>query len=209
MITPHHIKIKFADLAKLSHLRIMLDEDIQMTEDEFFQFCQENRELKFERTKEGNIIVMTPIGLDTGERNSEINFELSQWNRQSNYGRVFDSSTGFTLPDNSVFSPDAAVIAQHRLDQLTDEDKAKFGHICPEFIIELKSPSDRVAYLQTKMQHWLSNGVQLGWLIDPDAEKAYIYRPDKEVEEVEGFDQVLSGEEVLKGFGLDLQILKS
>ncbi|HAS41986.1 MAG TPA: hypothetical protein DCS93_16005 [Microscillaceae bacterium] len=190
-------------------MRIMLDEDIQMTEDEFFQFCQENQELKFERTKEGNIIVMTPTGLETDGRNTEIIGELVLWNRQSNYGKVFGSSAGFTLPDNSVLSPDAAIIAHHRFNQLSNEDKAKFGHICPEFIIELKSPSDRIATLKTKMQNWLNNGVQLGWLIDPGAEKTYIYRPDKEVEEINGFDQVLLGEEVLKGFELDLKILKS
>ena len=208
MITPHHIKIKFADLAQLTNMHIMLNEGFQMTEDEFFEFCQENRELKFERTKEGNIIVMTPTGLDTGGRNSEVNFELSKWNRQNNYGRVFDSSTGFTLPDKSVLSPDASIVAHHRLDQLSAEDRAKFGHICPEFVIELKSPSDRVPALKNKMQDWLNNGVQLGWLINPETQKAYIYRPGQEVEEVMGFDAILSGESVLKGFELDLSILK-
>ncbi|OJJ20634.1 hypothetical protein BKI52_18225 [marine bacterium AO1-C] len=185
-----------------------LDEDFQLTEDEFFEFCQENRELKFERAKDGNIIVRTPTGLDTGGRNSEINFELSKWNRQNNYGRVFDSSTGFTLLDNSVLSPDASIIAQHRLDQLSAEEKAKFGHICPEFIIELKSPSDRISHLKNKMQDWLNNGVKLGWLIDPEDQKAYIYRPGQEVEMVDSFDKVLLGENVLKGFELDLKILK-
>lgn len=209
MITPHHIKIKFADLTKLSNMRILLDEDVQMADDEFFQFCQENQTLQFERTKEGNVVVLTPTGLDTDGKNTEILGELIIWNRQHSYGKVFGSSAGFTLPDNSVLSPDAAVIAHHRFNQLSAEDRAKFGHICPEFIIELKSPSDRIATLKAKMQDWLTNGVQLGWLIDPGVEKTYIYRPNKYIEEVTGFDQVLSGEDILKGFELDLSILKN
>lgn len=208
MITPNHLQIKFAALAKLSNMKIQLDQEVQFSDEEFFLFCQENRELKFERTKDGNIIVMTPTRINTGGRNSEINADLTIWCRQTKYGKTFDSSTGFTLPDGSILSPDASVIAWNRLNQLTNVDKKRFGHICPEFVIELKSETDRIATLQTKMQNWLANGVQLGWLIDPNEEKAYIYRPQQAVEVITGFDNTLSGEEVLKGFELDLSILR-
>jgi len=189
-------------------LELKFPKDTQLTDEEFFLFCQENKELKLERTKNGNIVVMTPAGSETGNRNSEIITDLNNWNRQTNYGRVFDSSSGFTLPDGSVFSPDASIIAHQRWEQLTKEERKKFAPICPEFIVELRSDTDQLRVLQTKMQNWLDNGVKLGWLIDPANEQVFIYQPDSEVEVVEDFDQILTGEPVLTGFRFDLKLLR-
>lgn len=208
MITPTNFQIQFGKLSRLHNMKIELDKDAQFSDDEFFDFCQANRELKFEKTKDGNIVVMTPTGGNTGNRNSSINGYLFMWNLQSGYGKVFDSSTGFRLPDGSMLAPDAAVIAQTRWDKLSEEDQNKFPPICPEFVIELKSKSDQITALQAKMQDWLNNGVQLGWLIDPDAEMAYIYTLGKSMKEVSGFDNTLSGDPVLPGFAFDLSVLR-
>ncbi len=189
-------------------LELKFPKDTQLTDEEFFLFCQENQDLKLERTKDGNIVVMTPTGSETGNRNSEIIGDLIIWNRQTNYGRVFDSSSGFTLPDGSVLSPDASIIAHHRWEQLSKEERRKFAPICPEFVIELKSDTDQLSVLQTKMQNWLNNGAKLGWLIDPAQEQVLIYQPNTEVKTVTGFAQTLQGEPVLVGFRFALQVLQ-
>jgi len=201
-------QIKLSEIAGISRLSIKLDEGTRMSDEEFFRLCQDNRELKLERTKEGSIVVMTPTGLETSGRNSDLNGYLFVWNLQAKYGKVFDSNGGFTLPDGSVLSPDASVVSQARWDALSQSERKKFAHICPEFIIELKSESDRIATLQDKMQDWLNNGVQLGWLIDPDTETVYIYEPQKAVKQINGFDHVVSGGDVLPGFQLDLSVLR-
>ncbi len=200
--------INFAELNGISRLQIQLGNDTPLSDEAFFRFCQQNRTLKFERTKERKIIAMTPTGLETSGRNSDINGYLFVWNLQTKYGRVFDSNGGFTLPDGSVLAPDAAVVSQQRWDALPQAERKKFGHLCPEFIIELKSEHDRVATLQAKMQDWIHNGVQLGWLIDPEEEVVYIYQPQKAIIEVKGFDQKVSGDPVLPGFELDLSVLR-
>ena len=195
IIIPQPIEIKFPG-------------NTPFNDDEFFLFCQENDHLQLERTKEGNIIVMTPTGGETSNRNSELNGDLIIWNRKHKYGRVFDSNGGFRLPDGSMLAPDAAIVSHERWEALTKEERKKFPPLCPEFVVELKSESDRLATLQTKMQNWLANGVKLGWLIDPDTETAYIYQPDKDVEIVQGFDNSLSGQEILKDFVFELKILR-
>ena len=200
------MKILIENAPSFSHISI--EPRKKLTDDEFFDFCQQNQDLKFERTKHGNIIVMTPTGGRTSSRNSDINGYLFMWNLQTNYGKVFDSNGGFRLPDGSTLAPDASVISQARWEALTGEEQEKFPPICPEFIVELKSKSDRITDLQAKMQDWLNNGIQLGWLIDPDTETTYICRPDKATEEVAGFETTLSGDPVLPGFQLDLRVLK-
>ena len=200
--------INFAELNGISRLQIQLGNDTPLSDEAFFRFCQQNRTLKFEKTKERKIIAMTPTGLETSGRNSDINLELGIWNRQVQYGKVFDSNGGFTLPDGSVLAPDAAVVSQQRWDALPQAERKKFGRLCPEFVIELKSEHDRVATLQAKMQDWIHNGVQLGWLIDPEEEVVYIYQPQKAVIEVKGFDQKVLGDPVLPGFELDLSVLR-
>ena len=189
-------------------IALKLPKSLQFTDEEFFLFCQENRDLKFERTPTGTIIAMTPTGGETGRKNTNIIIELGIWNRQYDYGIIFDSSTGFTLPDDSVLAPDASAISHQKWNALTLDQKKKFPPICPEFIVELKSESDQITDLQQKMQNWLNNGIQLGWLIDPDNEKVYIYQPDEAVEIIEGFDQQLPAGEVLKDFALDLTLIR-
>ncbi len=191
-----------------NRLELILPQGFQFTDEAFLEFCEINRDIQIERTKEQKIIIMTPTNSETGGKSGKVFGYLFIWNLQNQYGETFDSSTGFTLPDGSVFSPDASIIAFDRWNRLTKDQKRKFSPICPEFIVELKSPSDSLSVLQTKMQNWLANGVQLGWLIDPDAEQVYIYRPGKAVEKVSNFDGKLSGEAILQGFELDLTILR-
>lgn len=182
-------------------------EELRFTDDEFYEFCQQNNDLKFERTRNGDIIVMANTGGKTGIRNAEILVEIGLWNRQSRFGQVFDSSTAFRLLDTSVKSPDVAVVAQARWEDLTAEEQEKFPPVCPDFVVEIKSASDRLKEAQTKMQEWMENGCRLAWLIDPQTQIVYIYQAGKEVSEVNGFTQMLSGEEVLPGFAFDLNLL--
>ena len=189
-------------------IEIKFPGNTSFNEDEFFLFCQENDHLQLERTREGNLIVRPLSGGETSYRNSEINTDLNNWNRKHKYGKVFDSNGGFRLPDGSMLAPDASVVSQVRWEALTKEERKKFSPLCPEFVVELKSESDRLTTLQTKMKNWLANGVKLGWLIDPEAETSYIYQPGKNMEIVSGFDHHLLGQEVLKGFVFELKILR-
>ncbi len=180
----------------------------QFTDDEFFTFCQENSNLKFERTAQGEIIIMSPTGGLTGFRNSEIVAELRNWNKKYRLGKVFDSSTGFRLPNGAMRSPDASWVENSRWQALSQEEQKKFPPLCPDFVVELMSASDELAETQTKMEEWLANGCRLGWLINPEEEQVFIYRPRKGMQEVRGFDQQLQGGEVLSGFVLDMDLLK-
>jgi Uma2 family endonuclease len=180
-----------------------MPEDLRMDDDEFFRFCQDNPDLKFERRKNGDIIVMGLTNSQTGNTNFEIGMDFGIWNRQVRFGKIFDSSTGFTLPDSSVLSPDISVIEQSRWDALSSEQQRKFAPICPDFVLELKSPSDRLKGCFEKMDDWMRNGCRLAWLIDPDTQTTYIYRPDQPREDRNG-PIVLSGETVLPGFVLTL-----
>lgn len=180
---------------------------IQMNEEEFYSFCQEMHEFQIEREANGTILIMELTGSETGSFNSEIITEVSLWNRQHKSGKTFDSSTGFTLPDHSVKSPDAAWIAIERWKALSLEDRKKFAHISPDFVIEIRSETDRLDRLKAKMLAYRENGVRLGWLIDPITQEVWIYRTNETVEHVSSFDQPLSGEEVLRGFSLNLREL--
>ncbi|TGE24499.1 Uma2 family endonuclease [Hymenobacter aquaticus] len=181
----------------------------QMTDDEFFDFCRQHPDLHIERTPQLTIVIMSPTGSLSSQRNAEINFQLSLWNRQQRLGRVFDSNGGFRLPDGSMRAPDAAWLTNARWDALTLEQQKKFAPLCPEFVLELASETDSIADLQAKMRDWLRNGAQLAWLVVPDTETAYIYRPGQpEPEVVQGFDNELSGETVLPGFQLRLAELR-
>jgi len=179
-----------------------------MSDDEFFHFCTQNRDLRIERDANRQIYIMPPTGLDTGAFNADINTDLSIWNRINKNGKVFDSSTGFTLPDRAVFSPDAAWISNEKISKLTKEERKIFAPVCPDFIVELKSKSDTIPELQNKMLKWMENGCALAWLLIPEKEEAHIYRSDGSIEIVKGFNKKLSGENILPGFKLDLSILK-
>ncbi len=174
-----------------------------MNDDEFFRFCQDNPDLKFERRKNGDIIVMGQTGSETGANNSEINADFVFWNRKVKFGKVFDSSAGFRLPDTSVMSPDMSVIAKARWDALTPEQRKSFAPLCPDFVLELRSQSDRLKDCFEKMNDWMANGCKLAWLIDFDNRLTYVYRAGQDREEIPG-PVTLSGEDVLPGFTLDL-----
>ncbi|MEH2193764.1 MAG: Uma2 family endonuclease [Nostoc sp.] len=177
---------------------------IDLTDEQFFQMCQKNRDYRFERTASGELLIMPPTGSDTGNRNFDMVVELGIWNKQTKLGKGFDSSTGFTLPNGAERSPDASWVKIERWNALTPEQQEKFAPICPDFVIELRSRTDSLKELREKMQEYIENGAQLGWLIDRKNQRVEIYRPGKDVEILDN-PASLSGENVLPGFVLDLQ----
>ena len=177
---------------------------IDLTDDQFFQMCQQNRDYRFERTASGELLIMPPTGSDTGNRNFDMVVELGIWNKQTKLGKGFDSSTGFTLPNGAERSPDVSWVRIERWNALTPEQQEKFAPICPDFVVELRSRSDSLKELQEKMQEYIENGTELGWLIDRKNKRVEIYRPGKDVEVLDN-PASLSGENVLPGFVLDLQ----
>ena len=180
-----------------------------VSDDELFIVCETYPELNIERDVSGKIIVMSPVGNDSGHKNFILSGLLFTWtSAHEHLGRGFDSSTGFTLPDGSMRSPDLAWIRTERWEKLPEHDRTRFAHICPDFVVELRSPTDALRMLQTKMVAWMNNGCQLGWLIDPKNEKTYVYTPDHAPEEINGFHHKLSGGTLLPGFELDLLKLK-
>lgn len=178
-----------------------------MTDDEFFLFCRANDPLELERDKHGNILIVPLTGSKTGLRNVALVGELYTWNKYNELGYVFDSSTGFKLPNGATRSPDVAWIQKERWDVIPEDQQEKFASICPDFIIELRSTSDDLNYLQDKMEEYRENGCRLVWLIDRKAQQVFIYRPQQPVEIVSSFSQILSGENVLTGFTFDLTLL--
>ena len=177
---------------------------IDLTDEQFFQMCQKNRDYRFERTASGELLIMPPTGSDTGKRNVKITTQLDIWNSETNLGEVFDSSTGFTLPNGAERSPDVSWVRIERWNALTPEQQEKFAPICPDFVIELRSLSDSLKDLQEKMHEYIENGAQLGWLIDRKNKRVEIYRPNKDVEILEN-PTSLSGENILPGFVLNLK----
>ena|SRR6266403_178424 len=188
----------------LDHLTLRIRPVIELTDDEFFALCQLNKDLRFERTSQGDIIIMPPTGAATGNRNADITRQLGNWAKRDGTGAVFDSSTGFKLPNDADRSPDAAWIAHSRLAILTVEQKQKFPPICPDFVIELLSPTDALATTQAKMNEYIENGSQLGWLIDPKIRQVHVYRPQQAVVILEDVVEI-SADPELSGFVLDLR----
>lgn len=175
------------------------------TRDDFYAFCQDNPTYKFEREPDGRIIVMPNTGGRTGLRNSKLNLRIGIWNEEDGLGEVFDSSTAFDLPDGSTRSPDVAWVSRERWEALSEREQEKFPPICPDFVIELLSPSDSLTTAKTKMTDvWMANGCRLAWLIDPKTETTHIFRANGEIQIVQGFDKSLSGENVLMGFVLQV-----
>jgi Uma2 family endonuclease len=179
-----------------------------MTDDEFFNFCAQNKKTRIERDENYQIYIMPPVGNNSSAQNSVLNLELGLWNKRHKKGVVFDSSAGFFLPDQSMKSPDAAWISNERWMKIPEEEKKKFAHITPDFVIELMSNSDRLSQLTKKMAKWIENGVLLAWLIVPQSQESFIYRKDGSIDTIKSFDLKLSGEDVLPGFELDLNELK-
>lgn len=176
---------------------------IKLTDEQFFQLCQNHRDYRFERTALGELIIMPPTGGETGKRNVELLFQIQAWSRQNNLGIVFDSSTAFKLPNGADRSPDAAWVRKDRWDALTPKQREKFPPLCPDFVVELRSPSDSLQKLREKMQEYMDNQARLGWLLDRPNKRVEIYRQGRDVEILES-PTTLSGEDVLPGFVLDL-----
>ncbi|WP_309735822.1 Uma2 family endonuclease [Chamaesiphon sp. OTE_75_metabat_556] len=176
---------------------------VKMTQTQFYEFCQANQELRIERTAQGKVIIMPPAFSDTGNRNFNIAVQLGVWTEQNGTGIGFDSSAGFTLPNGATRSPDASWIKLASWNALTAPEQAAFAPICPDFAIELRSATDTLISLQTKMQEYIDNGASLGWLIDRKNRQVYIYRPDRSAEVLEQPELVI-GDPELPGFVLKM-----
>ncbi len=177
---------------------------LRISPEMFWRLCGRNPDLRLERTAKGKLIVMAPAGAETGGRNADLVVDLGIWTREDGSGKVFDSSAGFTLPNGAVRAPDASWIRLDRWQAVPPEARKKFAPICPDFVIELRSPSDSVPEVRRKMVEYLEQGARLGWLLDPITGRAEIYRPGREPEVLDR-PATLSGEDVLPGFVLDLQ----
>lgn len=180
-----------------------LDPIIHLTDEQFYAICQANRDLKFERTAQGELVIVSPVGGKGGRQEADLIIDLGNWNRQTGLGYVFSSSTIFSLPRGGDRSPDAAWVKLERWEALTPEEQERFPPICPDFVIELRSPTDRLKSLQDKMQEYLDNNLRLGWLINPQSRQVEIYRPMRPVELIK-LPASLFGEDVLPGFVLHL-----
>lgn len=180
--------------------------ETKLTEEQFVRLCQENPDFQLELTAWGELVIMPPTGLESGRRNTKLIQRLANWSEVDDTGIVFDSSTLFTLPNRAKRSPDASWVRGERWEALPKKEREGFGLICPDFVVELRSPTDRLKDLQEKMQEYIDNGARLGWLIDPLEKRVYIYRPQQSVE-VLNDPATLSGEAVLPGFVLQVREL--
>ncbi|MCT0254188.1 Uma2 family endonuclease [Synechocystis sp. CS-94] len=186
----------------MGFLTIKLD-PLNLSDEQFYQLCQNNRDLRFERNSQGDLLIMSPTGGETGNRNLEIAYQLQAWNRAKKLGVAFDSSTGFKLPNGANKSPDVSWIPMAKWNGLTHGQQQGFLPLCPDFLIELRSRDDSLKILQEKMQEYRENGTRLGWLINRQDQEVEIYRQNQQVEVLHGPMQ-LSGEDVLADFILDL-----
>lgn len=173
---------------------------MELTDERLYLLCQANRELRFERTAQGELLLMAPTAGETGRRNAKLTQHLANWADMDGSGLVFDSSTGFVLPNGAMRSPDAAWLRRSRWESLRPDQKQTFLPLCPDFVIELRSGTDM---LQDKLQEYIRNGALLGWLIDPPYRRVYVYRPGVPVKCLEKVNAI-SGDPELPGFVLDL-----
>jgi Uma2 family endonuclease len=177
---------------------------LEMDDERLFDFCRINREWRIERTAEGELEIMPPTGWETSDRNSEINMQLRLWAKRISEGVASESSGGFILPSGAMRSPDAAWVRRERLANLAAGQKQRFLSLCPDFVSELRSPSDPLSTIQAKMREYVENGAHLGWLIDPEERKVHVYRPGDTVQVLDD-PGTLYGGPVLPGFVLDLK----
>ena len=192
-----------AVVANVFKVKFHLDKPLRlyakdMSSEEFFAFCHLNNDLRIERTADGQMIIMAPTGSETGNRNSEINAEIVFWNRVHKLGVTFDSSTGFTLPNGAERAPDTAWIRKERWEALSPQEKKKFAPIAPDFVLELRSEDQSLSELREKMDEYMDCGCRLGWLIDPQNRRTYVYNENGEIQTV-SFEEKLSGGEVMPG----------
>jgi Uma2 family endonuclease len=190
-------------VAGLPPLVLRLAPVIEVSDQQFFALCQLNRDLRLERTRQGDLVIMPPTGGETGRMNFALTGLFGRWVHADGTGVGFDSSTGFTLLNGATRSPDLAWVKRSRWEALTPPQREQFPPLCPDFVMELRSPSDALEYVQNKMREYLDNGAQLGWLIDPVDKKVYIYRPQTPVECLDN-PQTIAGDPVLPGFVLEL-----
>ncbi|MEG4918215.1 MULTISPECIES: Uma2 family endonuclease [unclassified Microcoleus] len=188
----------------MTTLTLNLNPIIKLTDEQFFQLCQENENIRLERTAKGELIIMSPAGGETSSSNAGLTAQIWIWNQQNRLGKVFDSSTGFKLPNGADRSPDASWVKLERWNALTPEQQKKFPPLCPDFVVELMSPSDSLKETQDKMKEYRDNGAVLGWLINRKSRQVEIYRLNQEVEVLES-PATVSGEDVLPGFILNLE----
>jgi Uma2 family endonuclease len=177
-----------------------------MDDDQLLDLCAQNRELRIERNAEGDLEIMAPTGGETSDRNAETTTQLRLWAKRSGTGVAFDSNGGFVLPNGAMRSPDASWVRRERLAALTAEQKRKFLPLCPDFVVELRSPSDALPTVQAKMREYMENGARLGWLLDPESRRVHVYRPGETPQVSENLNK-LSGDPVLPGFVLDLRVI--
>lgn len=186
--------------------RIVLNlNSVNLTEEQFYNLCQDNENFRLERTAKGQLLIMPPIGGKSGKREAELIMKVGIWNEQSQLGEVFSSSTCFRLPKGGERSPDVAWVSRDRWQSLNIQEQEKFPPLCPDFVIELRSRTDSLKSLQEKMLEYLENGLRLGWLIDPQEQQVEIYRQGQSVE-ILSLPAMLSGEDILCGFTLELGI---
>lgn len=179
---------------------------VQLSEEQFVRLCEENPDLRLELTAQGELIIMPPTGFKTGQRNNRLSRHLDVWAETDGTGVACDSSTLFTLPNGAKRSPDASWVRKERFATLTTDQQESFLPLCPDFVVELRSPTDRLPDLQDKMQEYMENGAQLGWLIDPFDKRVYVYRVHQPVEVLDD-PEMLSGDPELVGFTLPVQEL--
>lgn len=180
---------------------------VELSDAQLRKLCALNSELRIERTREGDLVIMPPTHPDSGRQNAELTRQIGNWAEEDGAGVTFDSSTGFTLPNRAMRSPDASWILRSRWEALPlVERRRRFALICPDFVAELRSSSDRLQDVQAKMQEYIENGARLGWLIDPQQRTLYVYRPGLPVKRLSN-PRTVCGDPVLPGFVLDLERL--
>ena len=190
--------------ATLSDALIVNLRSLRVTHRQFFQLCKDNPELRLELTAQGELIAMSPTGSKTGLRNTVIIRQLAEWAERDGNGVTFDSSAGFSLPNGAQRSPDASWLRKARLQALSPDEQESFAPLCPDFVVELRPPSDAVEVLKSKMSEYLDNGAELGWLLDPQTKRVYVFRPGKKVECLES-PATVEGDNLMKGFILDVE----
>jgi Uma2 family endonuclease len=188
----------------MTSITLQIPQPLKFTDDEFVEIVDANKDLRLELSAQGELVIMSPTGGETGNRNFEVYLDLGYWNRKNGLGKAFDSSTGFKLPNGATRSPDVSWIKIERWNALTPEQRKKFLPLCPDFVIELLSESDDLEDTQAKMREYIDNGLRLGWLINPKDKQVEIYRPNQATEILQSPKNLL-GEDVLPGFILDLQ----
>ena len=198
---PRHVQARMDD--GNGALIVRLQPALCATDEQFYEFCRLNDELRIERDAEGEVSVMSPAGWETAAKNAEITGQLQQWARADGTGRAADSSAGYLLPNGAIRSPDASWVSNARLAGLTAEQKSKLLPVCPDFVVELRSASDTPSSLQAKMSEYLACGAVLGWLLDPATRRVFVYRPEVDVEVLDAPTSV-SGDPELRGFRLRL-----